>query len=150
MEAQGPAKQASPEKKRKRSDSKEAVRKRLQRKREDPDLLLLVEEEIAKRGGGGGCLECRKNLTQVNATLRENLALAKAHMDLLRGKLEMDRMYQKEFGIQHTKIINRQQEVIGLMEASVVDLKATILAQSKFIARKHGREQGVGPKSWLG
>jgi hypothetical protein len=60
-------------------------------------------------------------------------------MNLLRGKLELDRMYQKEFAI-HTKVVNRQQEVIGLMEASVVDLKKTLLAQNKFIARKHGRE----------
>jgi hypothetical protein len=54
----------------------------LKRKREDPDLLLLVEEEIAKRVGGDGCLECRKNLTQPNETLQQNLVLAQAHMDL--------------------------------------------------------------------
>jgi hypothetical protein len=83
MEAQSPPKQASPEKKRKRSDTPEAVRKRLKRKREDPDLLLLVEEEIAQRVGGDGCLEFRKNLTQTNETLQQNLVLAKAHMDLL-------------------------------------------------------------------
>jgi hypothetical protein len=111
----------------------------LKRKREDPDLQLLVAEEIAKRGGGGGCLECRKNLTQVNETLRETLVLAKAHMNLLRGKLELDRMYQNEFAI-HTRVINTQQEFVELMEASVVDLKKTILAQNKFITRKHGRE----------
>jgi hypothetical protein len=84
----------------------------LKRKREDPDLLLLVEEEIAKRVGGDGCLECRKNLTQTNETLQQNLVLAKAHMDLLRGKLELDRMYQNEFAI-HTRVINTQQEVIS-------------------------------------
>jgi hypothetical protein len=55
MEDQSPPKQASPEKKKTRSDTPEAVRKRLKRKREDPDLQLLVAEEIEKRGGGGGC-----------------------------------------------------------------------------------------------
>jgi hypothetical protein len=60
--------------------------KRLKRKRDDSDLLLLVEGEISKRVGGDGCLECRKNLTQTNETLQQNLVLAKAHMDLLRGK----------------------------------------------------------------
>ena len=99
MEGSSPPKQASPEKKRKQSDNREAVRRRLQRKREDPDLLLLVEEEIAKRVGGDGCLECRKNLTQTNETLQEQLVLQQTHMGLLRGKLELDRMYQNELSI---------------------------------------------------
>jgi hypothetical protein len=34
-------------------------------------------------------------------------------MNLLRGKLELDRMYQKEFAI-HTEVINTQHEVIEL------------------------------------
>jgi hypothetical protein len=48
-------------------------------------------------------------------------------------------MYQNEFAI-HTRVINTQQEVIELMEATAVDLKKTILAQNKFIAARHGRK----------
>jgi hypothetical protein len=92
----------------------------LKRRREDPDLLLLVEEEIAKRVGGDSCLECRKNLTQTNETLQQDLVLAQAHTcDPLRGKLELDRMYQNEFAI-HIQVINTQNEVIELMEATAV------------------------------
>jgi hypothetical protein len=43
----------SPEKKRKqKSDSKEAVRKRLNRLRENPDVKALLAEELEKASGG--------------------------------------------------------------------------------------------------
>jgi hypothetical protein len=107
MEVLSPPKQASPQKKKKPSDSREAVRRRLKRKREDPDLMLLVEDEIAKRVGGDGCLECRKHLTQTNETLQQNLVLAQTHMGLLRGKLELDRMYQNELAI-YIRVVKTQ------------------------------------------
>jgi hypothetical protein len=114
---------------------------------------LLVEEEIAKRVGGDGCLECRKTLTQTNETLQEQILLARTHMDLQRGKLEMDRMYQNELSI-YVRAVGTQNEVIELMEATSVDQKKTILALNKFIAAKHGRKhtgrRRVGPRSWLG
>jgi hypothetical protein len=48
-------------------------------------------------------------------------------------------MYQNEFAI-HIRVVNTQNEVIELMEATAVDRKKTILALNKFTAAKHGRK----------
>jgi hypothetical protein len=64
----------SSEKKRKqKSDSKEAVRKRLNHLRENPDVKALLAEELEKASGGGECKECRGYAQQCNDALNHQL-----------------------------------------------------------------------------
>ena len=130
----------SPEKKKKnKSDTKEAVRKRLNRLRENPDFKVLLAEELEKASGGGECKQCRGYAQQCNDALKQQLLVVMDWQSDLK-KFSLARMDMQASINNMQDSINSLEECDKLNQEIKEDQRRTIIALRQKIAMKHGRK----------